>query len=133
LRDVQTQLESMESLGSMDKILGMIPGLGKAKVKISSEQLEQQQNKLKHYKHAINSMTKEEVENPEIFEKQTSRIQRVAKGSGTSTTDIRMLLKQYKMLQEMVKSQSAMEEGKLDQKTMMKLAKKLGRKKMMKF
>jgi len=130
LKDVQSQLESMESLGSMDKILGMIPGLGKAQEKISSQQLEEQQEKLKHYKHAINSMTEEEVENPEILEKQTSRIQRVAKGSGTSTTDVRMLLKQYKMLNEMVKSQSALAEGKLDQKTMMKLARKFGGKKM---
>src|SRR3989344_616013 len=40
LRDVQSQLESMESLGSMDKIMSMIPGLGKAKEKISSEKLE---------------------------------------------------------------------------------------------
>lgn len=133
LRDVQTQLESMESLGSMDKILDMIPGLGKAKEKISPQQLEQQQEKLKHYKHAINSMTEEEIEDPGIFEKQTSRIQRVAKGSGTSTTDIRMLIKQYKVLQDLMKQQGQLTEGKLDQKTMMKLARKLGKGKMMKF
>ncbi len=129
LRDVQAQLESMESLGSMDKILGMIPGMGKAKEKIPESQLEQQQVKLKRWKHAINSMTQEEIENPEILEKQTSRIQRVAKGSGTSTSDIRMLIKQYKMLKEMIKSSSAMAEGKMDQKTMIKLARKFGKKK----
>jgi len=128
LRDLQSQLESMESLGSMDKILSMIPGLGKAKEKISSEQLEMQQNKAKHWKHAINSMTKEEIENPEILEKQTSRIQRVAKGSGVSTSDIRALLKQYKMLKEMISSQSALQGGNIDQKTIMKMAKKFGKK-----
>ena len=132
LRDVQSQLESMESLGSMDKILGMVPGLGKAKEKIPEEQLEAQQTKLKRWKHAINSMTEEEVENPELLEKQTSRIQRIAKGSGTTTTDIRMLIKQYKMLKEMVKSQSAIAEGKMDQKSLMKLARKFGKKKMFK-
>ncbi len=124
LRDLQSQLESIESLGSMDKILSFIPGLGSAKEKIPQEQLELQQEKAKHWKHAINSMRQEEIENPEILEKQTSRIQRIAKGSGTSTSDIRMLLKQYKMLKEMLKSQSSMQEGKLDKKTMMKLAKK---------
>jgi len=128
LRDVQTQLESMESLGSMDKIMSMVPGLGKAKAKITPEQMEQQQQKMKNYKNAINSMTEEEINNPEILEKQTSRIQRIAKGSGTSTTDIRNLLKQYKMLNELVKNQSAMAEGKLDQKTLMKMAKKFGKK-----
>ena len=133
LKDVQMQLESMESLGSFDKILGMIPGLGKAKEKISSGQLEQQQKKLKNYKNAINSMTQEEIETPEVLEKQTSRIQRIAKGSGTSTTDVRMLLKQYKMLKDLIKEQSSLEEGKLDQKTLMKMAKKLGKKKMMRF
>jgi signal recognition particle subunit SRP54 len=128
LNDLADQLESMESVGSFDKILGMIPGLGKAKEKIPEGQLESQQEKIKRWKHAIKSMTPEEIENPEILEKETSRIQRIAKGSGTSTTDIRTLLKQYKMLKEMIKSQSQLESGNLDQKTMMKLAKKFGKK-----
>jgi len=128
LRDLQTQLESLDSLGSMDKILSLVPGLGKAKEKIPESQLESQQEKVKRWKHAINSMTPYEIENPEILEKQTSRIQRIAHGSGTSTTEIRQLLKQYKMLKEMIKSQSNISEKGIDQKTMMKLAKKFGRK-----
>ena len=129
LRDLQQQLESMESIGSMDKIMSMIPGLGKAK--IPEEALQEQQQKAKNWKHAISSMTKEEIENPEIIEKQTSRLQRIAKGSGTTTSDIRALLKQYRLLKEMIHSGSSMkglESGTLDQKTMMKLAKKFARK-----
>jgi len=126
LKDFQAQLESMESIGSMDKIMSMIPGLGKAKV--PEEALETQQEKAKHWKHAINSMTKNEQENPEILEKETSRIQRIAKGSGTTTSEIRSMLKQYKMLKEMIKSQSQISEKGMDQKTIMKLAKKFGRK-----
>lgn len=125
LRDVQAQLESMESMGGMDKIMSLIPGLSKAN--IPSEAMSQQQDKVKRWKHAINSMTPEEIENPEILEKQTARISRIAKGSGTSTTDIRTLIKQYKLLKEMIKSQSAMT-GQMDQKTMMKFAKKFGKK-----
>lgn len=128
LRDVQSQLESMESLGSMDRIMSLIPGLGKIKDKVSSEKMEQQQNKLKGYKHAINSMTKEEIENPEIMEKETSRLQRISKGSGVSTTDIRNLIKQYKLLKEMIQSGKSDSEGVMDQKTLMKMAKKLGKK-----
>lgn len=127
LRDLQAQLESMSSMGSMDKILDMIPGLGKAKERISSSDLENQQSKLTKWKNAINSMTPYEIENPEVLEKQTSRIQRISKGSGTSTSDIRALLKQYKMLSELIKSQSSLSSGNLDQKTMMKLAKKFGK------
>ncbi len=126
LRDLQAQLDSMESIGSFDKLVGMIPGLGKAKIPDGAMQA--QQDKVKKWKHAINSMTTHEIENPEILEKETSRIQRIAKGSGTTTSDIRMLIKQYKMLKEMVQSQGKIAEGgELDQKTMMKLAKKFGR------
>ncbi len=128
LRDLQTQLESMESIGSMDKIMSMIPGLGKAKEKIPESLIESQQEKIKRWKHAIKSMTEYEIENPEVLEKQTSRIQRIAKGSGITTSDIRALIKQYKMLNEMIKSQSQLSEGNLDQKTMMKLARKFGKK-----
>lgn len=128
--DVISQVSAMGEMGSMDKLLDMIPGLGKAKEKIPTQQLEQQQEKLKKWEHIARSMTPEEKNNPELLEKQTSRIQRIAKGSGTSTTDVRTLIKQYKMLQEMIKSQSSLAEGKMDQKTMMKLAKKFGRKKL---
>ena len=128
LRDVQAQLESMESLGSMDKIIGMIPGLGKAKEKITEEQMALQQQKMKNYKNAINSMTKYEVENPEVIEKETSRMQRISRGSGVPTTDIRMLIKQYKMLKEMLNSSNSMEGG-MDNKMLMKMAKKFGKKK----
>jgi signal recognition particle subunit SRP54 len=128
LNDLATQLESMESLGSMDKILSLIPGMGKAKDKIPEGTLENQQEKIKRWKHAIKSMTPYEIENPEILEKQTSRIQRIAKGSGISTTDIRGLIKQYKMLKVLITDQAALQSGSLDQKTMMKLAKKFGKK-----
>ena len=69
-------------------------------------------------------MTEQEIETPEILEKQTSRIQRIAKGSGTTTTEIRELLKQYKLLKEMMGMQSGLTEGKIDQKMMQKMAKK---------
>ena len=126
LRDLQTQLESMESMGGMDKLLGMIPGLGKAK--IPQETLDAQQAKVKRWKHAINSMTKDEIENPELIDKEAGRIGRIAKGSGTSNAEIKALLKQYSLLKDMLKSQSATEGAPLDQKAMMKLAKKFGKK-----
>jgi signal recognition particle subunit SRP54 len=73
-------------------------------------------------------MTKEEIENPEIMEKETSRLQRISKGSGVSTTDIRNLIKQYKLLKEMIQSGKSDSEGVMDQKALMKMAKKLGKK-----
>ncbi len=129
LRDLQEQLKSMQSLGPLSKITEMIPGLGKAK--IPENMLGAQEDKLKKWQHAINSMTQEEIENPEVMEKQTSRLSRIAKGSGTSTSDIRQLIKQYKMLKEIASggdlSNMDPSQG-LSQKQMMKLAKKFGRK-----
>lgn len=127
LRDLQTQLESMGQLGSMDKLMGMIPGLGKIKDKISEKDMDSQAEKLKRWKNCINSMTEAEIENPEILEKQTSRIKRIALGSGCSTTDVRMLIKQWKMLNEMIKSQGNFGDG-MDQKAIIKLARKFGKK-----
>ncbi len=127
LDDMKEQLKTMHSVGSMDKIMSMIPGLGKANIPEGA--LNIQQEKVKSWEHAINSMTQEEKENPELLEKQTSRIQRIAKGSGTTTSDIRALIKQYKLLKEMISSGKSMENAEtLDQKTLMKLAKKFGRK-----
>ena len=123
LLDLQGQLEQMNKMGSMDKMLSMVPGMSAAKVPKSV--LVKQEAKMKHWKNAISSMTEEEIENPEVLEKQTSRIKRIAKGSGTTTTEIRELLKQYKMLKEMMGMQSGLAEGEIDQKMMQKMAKKM--------
>ena len=69
-------------------------------------------------------MTEEEINNPEVLEKQTSRIARIAKGSGTTTSEIRALLKQYKLLNEMISMQSSIQKGKIDQRMLQKIAKK---------
>ena len=131
LLDLYSQLEQMNKMGSMDKLLGMIPGMSAAK--IPKEALQKQEAKMKNWKSAISSMTETEIENPEILEKQTSRIARIAKGSGTTTTEIRELLKQYKMLKEMMGMQSGMQDGNLDPKMMQKIAKKMKGMKGMKF
>ncbi len=122
LLDLYSQLEQMNKMGSMDKLMGMIPGMSAAKV--PKNILEKQEAKMKHWKNAISSMTEDEIENPEILEKQTNRIRRIAKGSGTTTTELRELLKQYKMLKEMMGLQGGFGDGKIDQKTMQKMAKK---------
>lgn len=131
LMDVYNQIESMQSMGPLSKITELIPGFGKAK--IPEELLGTQEEKLKHWKHAINSMTQEEIENPELIEKQTSRISRIAKGSGTSTTEIRQLIKQYKMIKELTSSAKSLgdisDPSQMSQKQLMKLAKKFGGKK----
>ena len=124
LEDVIEQVKSMNSMGGFEKIKSMVPGLGNAK--IPENLLENQEAKVSKWEHILKSMTSEEKENPEILEKETSRITRIAKGSGVNNSDVRSLLKQYKMLNEMIKSgASDMNlEGGMSQKQMMKMAKK---------
>jgi len=130
LRDFQTQLKSMSGMGSLAKIAEMIPGIGKAK--IPDNLMGTQEEKMKKWQFIIDSMTQEEINNPEIIEKQTTRLGRIAKGSGTTTTEIRQLLKQYKILKEL--SQGAGDLSNIDpsqglnQKQLQKLAKKFGKK-----
>jgi len=130
LRDLQQQLKQMKGIGSLSKIAEMIPGLGKAK--IPENLLGTQEDKMKKWEHAIDSMTEQEINDPEIIEKQTSRLNRIAKGSGTTTSDIRQLIKQYKLLKEMTQGTAGLSDidpsQGLSQKQMQKLAKKFGKK-----
>ena len=124
LEDVIEQVKSMNSMGGFEKIKSMVPGFGNGK--IPENLLENQEAKISKWEHILKSMTSEEKENPEILEKETSRITRIAKGAGVNNSDVRSLLKQYKMLNEMIKSgASDMNlEGGMSQKQMMKMAKK---------
>lgn len=127
LRDFQEQIKSMSSVGSMSKMMDMIPGFSGLKDKVPENMLGMQEEKIKKWQHAINSMTEEEINNPEIIEKQTTRLGRIAKGSGTTTSDIRQLIKQYKMIKELTSGgigEGDLASGTLSQKQMMKLAKK---------
>lgn len=126
LSDVVEQVKSMNSMGGFDKMLSMVPGLGKAK--IDKSQLQQQQKKVAKWEHLVNSMTPYEKENAEIIKKETSRIRRIAKGAGVPNSELRALLKQYDMLQSMMKGAQGMDmsEG-MSEKQMQKLMKKFAR------
>ncbi|GAG15140.1 unnamed protein product, partial [marine sediment metagenome] len=132
LEDVIEQVKSMSAMGGFEKLKGLIPGMSSAK--IPTDKLGAQEDKVKKWEHIIKSMTQEEKENPEILQKQTSRISRVAKGAGVNTSDVRSLLKQYDMLQSFVKDSSDMDMSQgMSQKQMQKLMKKFGKKKLMRF
>jgi len=132
LRDFQEQIKSMSSIGGFDKILEMIPGFSGLKGKIPESMLGMQEEKIKRWNYIIDSMTKEEIDNPEIVEKQTTRLGRIARGSGTTTADVRQLIKQYKLIKEFTKGGISEEQlassQVLSQKQMMKIAKKFGKK-----
>ncbi len=131
LRDFQEQLKQMSGMGSMSKMMEMVPGFGKAKEKLPENLLGTQEEKVKKWEHIINSMTEQEIKNPEILEKQTQRLSRIAKGSGATTSEIRKLLKQYKLIKDLTSGSEIQDfdpsQG-LSQKQMMKIARKFGKK-----
>jgi len=93
------QLKSMQKMGSLRSVMGMMPGLP---VKLPKEfDMDKQEGKMKKWAIMIQSMTKEERENPQIIN--ASRIKRIAKGSGVGEADVRDLIKYYEQAKKMVK------------------------------
>ena len=97
LNDYLAQMEQMRSMGSMQDILGMLPGA--AGKNLSGVQVDEKQ--LDRTQAIIRSMTKKERENPDLLN--YSRKKRIAAGSGTKVEDINRLLKQFAMLQNLTK------------------------------
>ncbi|MDD7424717.1 MAG: signal recognition particle protein Srp54 [Candidatus Methanomethylophilaceae archaeon] len=98
LRDMYQQMQAMNKMGPLKKIMSLIPGMSKMEDKID---FEESQKRLAKYKYIMDSMTLEEQENPEIIK--SSRVQRIAMGSGTSVQDVRELLKQFNQSKKALK------------------------------
>ncbi|MCD6589584.1 signal recognition particle protein [Candidatus Woesearchaeota archaeon] len=99
LIDMYEQMEAMSKMGPLKKVLSMIPGLSLA---VPDELVENQQERLEKLKHIMQSMTKQELESPEIID--YSRIKRIASGSGTSEQEVRQLISQYKKMKKFMKN-----------------------------
>ena len=105
--DFYQQLQQIKKMGSLESLIGMIPGLGgKALKGVSVDE-----DSLVKVEAMINSMTKQERTHPQILD--GSRRRRIASGSGTSIQDVNKLLKQFKMMQKMVKDFSRMDKKKM--------------------
>lgn len=99
LTDMYEQFEAMKGMGTFRKLLKLIPG---ASYKIPEDMLNSAEGRLEKWRVMIQSMTLEEKDNPKIFN--SSRMKRVARGSGTSEKEVKELLKQYVMMRKMLKS-----------------------------
>lgn len=99
LRDFYEQLERVSNMGSLEKVLQMIPGVG---MSIPEEEIKVGKKKLNRFKLMMQSMTEEELDNPNILN--SSRIERIAAGSNTSKKEVKELLKQHQKMKKMLKS-----------------------------
>ena len=90
LMDMQNQFEMMNSMGPMQQVMNMIPGLGG---KIPKEASQMTEDKINEFKIIMSSMTEEEMLNPKIIKQ--SRITRIARGSGVDENSVKELLRYY--------------------------------------
>jgi len=98
LTDMYEQFEAFKSMGPFRKVLKMIPGMS---YDLPEDKLNMAEANLEKWRVIIQSMRVEEKENPKVFN--SSRIRRVARGSGTAEKDVKDLLKQYVMMRKMLK------------------------------
>ncbi|MEM3345806.1 MAG: signal recognition particle protein Srp54 [Desulfurococcaceae archaeon] len=100
MRLVYRQLISLKKMGSMRKILQMLPGFElKIPFEVNPKELDE---KLEKWIAIINSMTYEELDNPELIDR--SRMKRIARGAGVDVEDVRELIRQYELMKKMLKT-----------------------------
>ena len=114
LKDMYKQLEAMNKLGPLKQVMQMLP-MGKLGMNISEDMYSVTQEKMKRYKFIMDSMNDRELEDPKHIN--SSRITRIARGSGTKYEEVRELLKYHKMMQKTLKG---MKGGKFNIQKMMK-------------
>tara|TARA_Y100000590_G_scaffold452792_1_gene596639 strand:- start:395 stop:1753 length:1359 start_codon:yes stop_codon:yes gene_type:complete len=100
--DYLSQLRQMKKMGGIEGVMSFLPGVSKMKSQIDKAGIDEKivtQNEA-----VILSMTKKERKNPKIID--GSRKKRIADGSGTNVANVNKLLKQFKMMSEMMKKMS---------------------------
>jgi signal recognition particle subunit SRP54 len=118
LDDFKNQLQQLKKMGSLESIMGLIPGMGKMMKQMQGAQPSEKE--LKRIEAIIDSMTLAERANQSIIN--GSRRMRIAKGSGTTVQEVNQLLKRFAEAQKVVKQLQ-----KLGSKGMVRGMGKLGR------
>jgi len=102
MEDYLSQLRQMKKMGGMEGVLSMLPGVSKIKKQMDNANIDE--NIIKVNEAIILSMTKAERLNPKIID--GSRKKRISSGSGADTATVNKLLKQFKMMTNMMKKMS---------------------------
>ena len=97
-----SQLRQMKKMGGMEGVMSLLPGVSKMKAQMDNASIDEKM--LIENEAAILSMTKEEKENPKIIS--GSRRKRISQGAGVDVSKINKLLKQFKMMSDMMKKMS---------------------------
>ncbi|MFP3173125.1 MAG: signal recognition particle receptor subunit alpha [Vulcanisaeta sp.] len=104
LLTIKKQLDSMMKLGPLSKIMELLPTsmlpIQYRAIMTDEERMSNAQEMLRRWRHILDSMTKEELLNPEIIN--ASRIRRIAKGAGVTPKDVKELLNYYQLMKRMI-------------------------------
>ena len=106
LEDLSDQLAQVEKIGGLGGIMGMLPGMAKMKDQLAGKIDDKM---IKRQRAIISSMTPKERRNPDLLK--ASRKKRVASGAGMKVEDVNKLLKQHRMMADMMKSMGGMGKG----------------------
>lgn len=106
LNDFMEQFDKIGKMGNMSEMIGMIPGLGN---KLKGQNLEIEEDKIKHMKAIMSSMTRRERSNPDTIK--ASNRKRIAAGSGTSIQEVNALLKQFEQMRDMMRKMASGKRG----------------------
>ena len=110
LDDFLSQMQQVKKLGSLENILGMIPGMGGLKKQLEGQDIDLDGKEMRQIEAIIRSMTPKERADISIIN--GSRRKRIAMGSGTKVQDVNQLLKQFGEMKKMMKKMKKMQKGK---------------------
>ncbi|MFQ5711039.1 MAG: signal recognition particle receptor subunit alpha [Candidatus Geothermarchaeales archaeon] len=99
LLDLMEQVEAVGKMGSLSRLLDLIPGLGP---RVPKEAVEEAEEKIKVWRHLIKSMTDEEKLHPEMIK--SKRVRRISRGAGVGEKEVKDMVKQYFQARRMMKS-----------------------------
>ena len=108
--DLLKQMKMISRMGSISKILGFLPGVGKIKEAMNNVDDKQ----LDFIKVIISSMTKEERSNPDLIDRSSRRRERIAKGSGRSVAEVNKLRQMLEQQRKMAKQMSNIDPAKAE-------------------
>ena len=115
LDDYLEQLAQIKNMGSLDQLVGMMPGVNRSALKDAKLD----ESYLAHTEAIIHSMTKRERERPDIIN--ASRKRRIAAGSGTSVEEVNKVLRQFDQMMKMMKQFTDMGRSKKGKKMLSRM------------
>ena len=110
LDDFLSQMQQVKKLGSLENILGMIPGMSGIKKQLEGQDIDLDGKEMRQIEAIIRAMTPQERADIGIIN--GSRRKRIAMGSGTRVQDVNKLLKQFGEMKKMMKKMKKMQKGK---------------------